>query len=160
MSTVKTAFGGGIELVNLDKGTSIPGRFVFQLPDEFTPTHIRDGFCQAVVFDQVLDLQTLDTDRLVLTDQLCREFLLVITASITNTSMKTSDLEPCLGAVLGALLFLGEATVRTCQFLLLLAEELGVAVSVPVTSDHHRLQPQVNSHLFGNNGQELDVFFD
>ncbi len=56
MSTVKASFGGWIPLVNLDKGTPIPLCFVFQLPDKFTPTHIRDGFCQAVVFDHILDV--------------------------------------------------------------------------------------------------------
>ena len=77
MPTVKAPFGGRIELVDFDKGSPIPGRFVLKLPDQFTPSHVRDGFCQAVVFDHVLDLQTLNTDRLVFTDQLCRELVLI-----------------------------------------------------------------------------------
>ncbi len=80
MSTVKATFRRGIPLVNLDEGTPIPERFVFQLPDELTPTDVTDGFCQAMVFDQILDVQTLDTDRLILTDQLCRELVLIVTA--------------------------------------------------------------------------------
>ena len=44
MSTVKTAFGGGIELVDLDKRTPIPDRFVLQLADELSPSHIADSF--------------------------------------------------------------------------------------------------------------------
>ncbi len=43
MTTIKAAFGGGVELVNLDEGSSIPLCFVFQLPDELTPTHVGDG---------------------------------------------------------------------------------------------------------------------
>jgi hypothetical protein len=51
MSTIKAPFGGRVELVNLDNGSSIPGGFVLQLPDELTPSHVGDGFSQAVVLD-------------------------------------------------------------------------------------------------------------
>ena len=159
MTTVKTPFGRWIELVNLDKSPPIPGGFIFQLPDEFTPSHIRDGFSQAMVFDQVLDLQTLDTDRLVLTDQLCRELVLIITASITDTSMDASHLEPCFGAVLGTFFLLGKTALGSCQFLLILVEERGIAIGVPIGGDHHGLQAQVKPHLFVDHVQELDVLF-
>ncbi len=160
MSTVKAAFGRGVELVNLDKGTPIPDRFVLQLPDELTPTHVTDGFCQAMVFEHVLDVQTLDTDRLVLTDQLCRELLLRITATITDTSVDPSHLEPSFGAVLTALLFLGETTLSTCQFLLILVEELRIAVGLSIGGDHHRLQAQVKPDLFVDHRPERDVLLD
>ncbi len=160
MTTVKTAFGGGVPLVKIDKGTSIPGRFVLQLPDELTPTYVRDGFSQAVVLDQILDLQTLDTDRLVFTNQVCRELVLIITPSVTDTSMQTSDLEPGFVSVLGTFFLLGELTLSTCQFLFVDLPELGIAKGVPRARDHHRLQTQVKSYLFGDNVQELDVFFD
>ncbi len=160
MTTVKAPFGGRVPLVNLDKPTSIPGGFVFQLPDEFTPSHISDGFSQVVVLDHVFDLQTLDTDRLVLTDQLCGELVLRITPSITDPSVNTGDLEPCLGSVLGALLFLGETTLSPCQLLFIRVSELGIAVGVSLGGDDHGLQAQVKSHLLGNNVQELDVLLD
>ncbi len=160
MSTVKAAFGRGVELVNLDKRASIPGRFVFQLPDELTPSHITDGFCQAVVFDHILDLQTLDTDRLVLTDQLCRELLLIITAAVTDPSVDPSHLEPCLGAVLGPFFLLAEATLSPRQLLLILVKELGVAVGLSIRGDHYGLQSQVKPDLFRDHRQERDVLLD
>ncbi len=160
MSTVKAAFGRGIELVNLDKRSPIPGRFVLKLSDKFRPPHVTDGFCQTVVLDHILNLQTLDTDRLVLTDQLCRELVLRITASVTDPRMDASHLETSLGAVLGALLFLGEATLSPCQLLLILVEEFGIAGGVPIRGDHHGLQAQIKPHLRLHHRQELDVFFD
>src|SRR3989442_5065190 len=147
MSTVKAAFGRGVPLVNLDNGTPIPCRFVFQLPDKLTPSHIGDGLSQAVVFDHILDLQTLNADRLVFTDQPCRELVLIITPSVTDTSMDASNLEPCLSAVLGTFFLLGEATPSLRQFLFLLVEELGIAVGVTIRGDDHRLQAQVKPHL-------------
>ncbi len=87
MTTIKATFGGRIELVNLDKGTCIPLCFVLQLPDELTPTDVRDGFSQAMVFDHILDLQTLDADHLVFADQLCRELVLIVTASVAERNV-------------------------------------------------------------------------
>ena len=73
MSTVKAAFGRGIPLVDLDEVSAIPCCLVFQLGHKLTPTHVTDSLGQTVVFDHVLDCQRLDTDRLVFTDQTCRE---------------------------------------------------------------------------------------
>src|SRR5216684_1757503 len=101
MTTVKAAFGGWVPLVNLDKSPSIPLCFVFQLPDELTPSHIRDGFCQAVVFDHVLDLQTLDAYDLVFAYDLSREFVLIVSSTICNLLMETSHLETSFCTVLG-----------------------------------------------------------
>ncbi len=96
MSTVKAAFGRGIPLVNLDQGTVIPGSFIVQLAHKLTPAHITDGFCQAVVFDHVLDGETLVTNRLILTNDASRELLLVVTASVTDAHMDASHLEAYL----------------------------------------------------------------
>ena len=108
----------------------------------------------------MLDLQTLDTDRWVLTDQLCRELVLIITASVTDASEETSDLHPRLRTVLGPFFLLAEATLGTCQFLLILVEELRIAVGMPLRGDHHGLQAQVKPDLFSDHRQELDVLFD
>jgi hypothetical protein len=39
--------------IDLGEGSSVPLRFVFQLTDELTPSNIRYGFGEAVVFDHV-----------------------------------------------------------------------------------------------------------
>ncbi len=124
MTTIKAPFGGWVPLVNLDEGTPIPLCFVFQLPDKLTPSHITNGFCQAMVFDHILDVQTLDADRLVFTDNASREFVLIITPSVTHTSMYSSDLETGLIPVLGAFFLLGKATLGLRQLLFILVEEL------------------------------------
>ena len=49
MSTVGTALGGWIPLVNLDQSPPIPDRLVFQLSDELAPAHITDGLGKRMV---------------------------------------------------------------------------------------------------------------
>src|SRR5436305_4044354 len=108
MPTVKAAFGGRIPLVNLDQCSSIPLCFVLQLPAQFTPSYIRDGFRQAVVFDHVLDLQALDAYNLVFAYDASRELVLIVSPSIGNLLMDTSNLETSFCTVLGAFF-------RTCM---------------------------------------------
>src|SRR5437879_13478735 len=78
MSTVKAAFGGGIPLVNLDEGTPIPCRFVLKLSDKLTPSHIRAGFCQAVVLNHILDVQAFDTSDLDFAYDASRDLVLIV----------------------------------------------------------------------------------
>jgi hypothetical protein len=85
MTAIKAPFGRRVELVYLDKGTSIPPSFVFQLPHKLRPSHIRDSLSKLVVLDHILDLQALHTYDLVLTYDLSRELVLIISPSIGNT---------------------------------------------------------------------------
>ena len=147
MSTVRAAFGRRVKLVYLDEVTPIPLGFVLQLAHKLPPANITDGFRQAVVLQQVLDLQALETDRLVLTNELCRELVLIVTPSIGNSRMKTSDFHTRFCPVLTALFLLGKVTLGTGQFLLILVEELGVAMGVSSRGDDHGLEPQVQPHL-------------
>ncbi len=52
-----TGLGRGIPAVNLDKSSSVPVGFVFQLADKLAPSYITDGLCQRVVLDHILDRQ-------------------------------------------------------------------------------------------------------
>ena len=84
MATIKAAFRGWEERVDLDERSAVPGRFVLQLADELTPTNIMDRLGQAVILDHVFDLQTLHAYDLVLAYDLCRELVLVVSSSIGN----------------------------------------------------------------------------
>src|SRR5436309_15104518 len=101
MTAIKAAFGRWVELVNLDKDSSIPLGFVFQLPHKFRPSYIRDGFRKTMVLYHILDLQTLHAYDLVLAYDLSREFVLIVTSPISYTGMDTSDLQLSLRSVLG-----------------------------------------------------------
>lgn len=146
MSTVKAAFGGGIPLVNLDQGPSIPGGFVFQLGHKLRPAHVTDRFGKGRVLDHVLHLQTLHTDRLVFTDQASREFVREITATISDASMKTSHFLASLLSILGPLFLPGMSPLSFCQLLLILVEEVRVAYHFSIREHHEGLQAQVSTN--------------
>src|SRR2546421_3170165 len=158
MSTIETAFRGRVPLVNLDKGSAIPLRFVFELPHKLAPSDIRDGLRERVVFDHVLDVQTLDAYDLVLTYDLCREFVLIITPSIGYSGMDTSHLALSLPTVLTSLFLLGMSSLSLCQVLFILGKELGIAVRMSIARDDHALESQIKPHLLIDNRQMLDIF--
>src|SRR4051794_12554534 len=118
MTTVKAAFGGWIPFVNLDQGAPIPGGFVLQLSDKFRPPHVTDGFSQAVVFDHILDVQTLDTYDLVFAYDLDRESMLIVSSAVGNLFVNASNLETGFVSILRALFLLCVLSLSLCQLLL------------------------------------------
>src|SRR5215469_13364735 len=143
MTTGKATFGGRIPLVNLDQGASVPFCFVFQLPDQFRPSDITDGFCQAAILDHILDLQALNAYDLVFAYDRSREFVLIVPPSVCNLLMDTSHLETGLIAVLRTLFLLGMLALRLCQLLFIFVEELGIAAGMPIRGDDHTQESQV-----------------
>ena len=166
MSTVRTALGRRIPLVNLDQGASVPLGFVLQLADKFTPTHIADGLGKGMVFEHVLDRETLDADCLEpclggrqRVNDASRELLLVVPTAIPDLGMNASHFETSLRPVLTAFLCACKSALGFCQLLFILAEELRIADVFPRREDHHRFQAKVKPNLLGQGRQRFDVFF-
>src|SRR6266702_2565590 len=147
MTTIETALRGGIELINLDERSPIPLSFVCELTHKLTPSHIRDGLGKCVVLYHILDVQTLDAYDLVLTYDLSRELVLIVTPLISNPGVYSGDFQLCLATVLRTFLLFRMPTLRLCQFLFILGKELGVSVGVSIARDDHRLQSQVKPDL-------------
>src|SRR5216684_2019162 len=160
MSTGKATFRRGIPLVNLHHVPPVPLRFVFQLGHKLTPPHVTDRFTQLVVLDHVLHLQALNTDRLVFTDQACRELLQEVTAAISDASVNTDNFLTSLSAILGAFLLLGVSPLRFCQFFLIFAEEFGVTNIFAIREDNERLQAQVSTDRASGRWQLGNVLFN
>ena len=160
MTTVKAAFGRGIPLVDLDKGTPIPGRFVLKLSDQFRPPYVTDRFRQTVVLDHILDGQTLDAYDLVLTYDVSREFVLIVSSSIGNLFMDASDLEASFRTVAGTFFLFSTTALRFRKLLFIFREEPGIAVRMPIRGDDHGLQAQVKPNHLRGDFQCVDAFFE
>src|SRR5690348_10158146 len=159
MPTIKASFRRGIPFVDLDKVPAIPLRFIVQLGHKLTPPNITDSFCETMIFDHVLDVQALYTDRLVLTYQSCRELVQEVTAPISNTSMYSSDLFADFGSVLTILLFLCMSPLSLCQLLLIFVEELRVAYHLTCREDDEFFQSQVSTYTLFHWRKGFDILF-
>jgi len=114
MSTIETTLTGGIPLVNFDKVPAIPRCLIFELGHELRPAHVMNRFGKGMVLDHVLHRQTLDTDRLVVTNQMRREFVQEITATISDPGMNASNFLAGFLSVLGT--FSKRVPSRNVQF--------------------------------------------
>ena len=86
-----------------------------------------------MVLQHVLDLQALDTNRLVLTNELCGELVLIVTPSIGSSRMNTSYFHTSLCSVLTAFFLLGKGALGAGQLLLILVKEPGVTMGVAIS---------------------------
>ncbi len=152
-----TGLRRGIEPIDLDQGPSIPLGFIFQLADEFAPAHIADRFGERVVLNHILDGQALHADHLVFVDDACREFVLVVSASIADTSVDASYFETSFVAVTARLLFPGVPSLSFCQLLLILGKIAWVANGLTCRKGYHRLDAQIEPDHLRGNGKRLDV---
>lgn len=143
MTTVETTLTGWVPLVELDEVSPIPFRFVCELGHKLIPSDIVKSFGKRMVFSPVLDCQRLHADRLVLTDQACRELLQEITAAIGYSGMDTSNFPGGFSTVLRSLALLRMTTLSLCQFLFICGEERGVDDSLDCREDHEVFEPQV-----------------
>ncbi len=84
-----TGFTRRTPLINLDQRSSVPLAFILQLAHELAPSHITDRLRQAVIFDHMLDGQTLHADHLVFVNDAGRELVLVVTTTVIDPSMHT-----------------------------------------------------------------------
>src|SRR6266436_5912917 len=158
MSTSKAAFGGWVPPVDLDQIASIPPGFVFQLRHKLRPAHVTYRFGKGMVLGHVLHLQTLDTDRLVVTNQTCREFVQEVTATISDTGVNASNDESGFLSVPGTFFLLGVPSLGFGKLLLIFAQELRIANILTIREYHKRLQAQISTDGGIRPGQSSDVF--
>ena len=160
MLAVVAGFRRGEEPVNLDQGSSIPLGFVFELPDELTPSHIADSFCQAVVLDHVLDCQTLNAYHLVFVHDASRKFVLVVTSTVIDTSMHAGYTDSSLSSILGIFFLSCMPSLCFCQAFFILGIELGIADRLTSGHDHHRFETQVETNHLVYHWQGLDFILN
>lgn len=82
-----------------------------------------------------------------------------ITATISNASMETSQLQACFFTVLAALLLSGMAALRSCQLLFIPLEEARVAHHFPIGKHHKGFESQVSPNAVLRRWQVGNVFF-
>src|SRR5947207_11742250 len=122
MSAVMAPFGGWIEFVDFDKNSTIPLRFVFELPNQFGPSYITDSLSKFVVLGHILDSQTLNAYHLVFMHNAGRELMLVVTPTVIDTGMHTGYFYSCFVSVFRALFLLRMPTLSFCQTFLILGK--------------------------------------
>ena len=149
MPTTRAGFAGRVPSINLDQRSAVPCRLIFKLPHQLTPAHVGNRFGKGWVLHHVLDRQALNDDRLVLTDQVRRKLVLMVSSPVGNTRMDLGHTTPLLLAVLRAGLFAGKPSLHTRQLLRIASKILGVRKALLIGGGHHGGESQIDADGLG-----------
>jgi hypothetical protein len=159
MFAIMARFTGRIPTINFDEGSSVPLAFILQLTDKLTPSDITHGFCQRVIFDHVLDCQTLYANHLVFVDDACREFVLVVASTVLDTSMHAGNLAPCLFSIVSTFFLFRVPPLSFSQAILITGVKFGIANCFTSGEDHHRFEAQIKTNLRTGQRKRFDLLF-
>lgn len=85
-------FAAREESIDLHELPAVPLGFVFELPEEFRPTGIRDHTRERVVLNHPRYVQILDYDHLVFANESSAQFVEMVLATVGHVSVKTRQL--------------------------------------------------------------------
>src|SRR5215475_14222452 len=122
MSTRRTQLRRRKVPVQWKVGSPVPGRLVFQFPEYFPERRIRDVFGKIVILYHPGHVQSFDKDRLVLADDLRREFLKRVPSSIADPGVQSGHLKSGLPAIIPPPNLARHATLKFFQSLFALDE--------------------------------------
>src|SRR5262249_23505827 len=117
MTTRRTQFRRRKEPIQRQIDSAIPVRFVFQLPEYFPERRIRNVLGKIVVLNHPGHVQSFDKDRLVLADDLCREFLKQVPAGVADFGVQFGHFKFRLFALIAPISFAREAPLKPLQSL-------------------------------------------
>jgi hypothetical protein len=121
-------------------------RFGLQSLAEVSPTSVHDTLGQVVVAHHILDLQIFDGDSVILADQLVRQLVQEVLASILDAFMLTLKQADCLTPVSAAFGTPSNTALATPQFRLLFPIPLGIAYLLAVAGDDHAGDANVHAY--------------
>jgi len=84
-------------------GSAVPFRLVFQFAEYFSERRVCNMFGQIVVLNHPGHVQSFDIDRLVLADDLGREFLKRVSSGIADSGVQSGYFKSGLLAIIAAL---------------------------------------------------------
>src|SRR5262245_15178651 len=127
--------------------STVPVRLIFQFSEYFPERRIRYVFGQIVVLNHSGHVQSFDIDRLVLADDLCREFLKHVPAGITDFGVQFGHFKFRIFAVIAPISFAREAPLKSLQALFAPDEWARVFEFLPVAGRDQGLNPDIDADL-------------
>lgn len=118
VTTAVTKLTAREETAHLDDILAIPVCFVPQLTGDFAKGGIRDGLSKVVVCQHTLDVQVLDANHIVITNQFGRDLVNVVKPLVCDALLYQSYPDALLLAAVAALWLSGQFALRTSELLL------------------------------------------
>src|SRR5262249_1367345 len=117
MATRRTQLGRRKKPIQWKIGSAVPFRLVFQFAKYFTKRRIDDVLSKIMVLNHPDHVQSFDKDRLVLADDLCREFLKRVSSGIADFGVESSYFQSGLPTIVTAPGLARQAALKPLQSL-------------------------------------------
>src|SRR5262252_4160054 len=160
MATRRTQFRRRKEPIQRQIDSAVPLRLVFQLPEYFPERRIRNVFGQIVVLNHPGHVQSFDRDRLVLADDLRREFLKRVSAGIADFGVQFGCFNLRFLAVIAPISFARQATLKSLQSLFAPEERARVFELLPVAGRGQGLNADIYADFGFSLLERLDICFN
>src|SRR5262245_1161292 len=141
-------------------GSSVPGRLVFQFAEYLTERRVRDVFGKVVILYHPGHVQSFDIDRLVLADDLRREFLKHVFSGIADSGVQSGYSESGFLSVITVLDFTRQATLQDPQSLFALNERARVFDLLALAGRSQCLNSDIYADFGYSLFERLDVGFN
>jgi len=122
-------------------------RLGFQFPEDLGERRIREMLGKIVILEHPGDVQPFDKDRLVLADELRREFLNRLSPGVADSGLELSHFELGFLPIITALDLAGEATLKLLPSLFSSRERARVFKSLSVAGRGEGLHADVSADL-------------
>lgn len=156
-TTSRTRLGRGRPLIKRYEMLPGPLSLVRDLDPQAMPARVADRLREAVVLLHILDLQSLDDDRLVVVNQTSGQFVMEVGARIGDALMRRRYEPPCLGSVLRSFPFAGKRFLLAAQVALRALNEAWVGCLTAGAFDSNVSEPYIDpdNRLLRNGGRKL-----
>ena len=158
-STISAGLAAGEEGRNLHYHSASPCRFVFQLPEEFTPSGIRNTFCQMVVPQHSLHIEVFHTNDLVLIHQRGGQLMKHVIAAIAHLLIAAGHFDSLLFPVGGTMLSSGQLVLFTPQPDFRFPQIFWVLVFLPIAVNSKGLEANVQPNHGVDTGLGFNLHF-
>src|SRR5215813_15327692 len=147
MTTRRAQLGRREEPIQFKLRSSIPARFVIKFSEDLGERRIREMLGKIVILEHPGDVQPFDKDRLVLADELRREFLNRLSPGVADSGLELSHFELGFLPILAALDLAGETTLKLLPSLFSSRERARVFESLSVAGRGEGLHADVSADL-------------
>jgi len=160
MATRRAQFRRRKEPIQWKIGSPAPFRLVFQFAEYFTERRINDVLGEIVVLNHPGYVQSFDKDRLVIADDLRREFLKRIPSGIADFGVESGYFQSGLLAIVTALGLARQAALKPLQSLFALNQGARIFELFAVAGRGQRLDADIDADFGLGSPERLNIGFN
>src|SRR5262249_3943126 len=160
MTTRRTQLVRRKKAIQWKIASAVPGRFVFQFAEYLGKRRINDVLSKIVILRHPGHVQSFDKDRLVLADDLCREFLKRVPSGVADFGVQSGHSKPGFLAIVAVLDLARHTSLKSLQSLFSSEERARIFKFLALAGRGQSFDADVYADFGFDLPERLDVSFN